>query len=489
MWLRLALKLLLFILLLSACSPHDRQAVDKLNSLSYAWHYRNIDSTEYYARQAMAVSAAYDDGRAEAFNNLAFASIIRMDYDLACRQLDSVPMLTDNQLELLVSYVQQMRLCQRRSRNREFYDYREKALNALDRLNEERTQLTDRERRRLLYAESELAIVTSTYYYYIGLEQQGIDALMQMPDDVKADTAQFLNYLYNVGAGGILTEGTQAEIQQQEFDHLLRCFQIARQHDYSFFAANALEAMAEHLTEPEARERLIEENAPGIKLINPAGVDGDMLPLWLADNSLVTFREYGDTYQIAAAYRTLASCCLAMGDYESALFNLEEALSDSLILQAPDLVASIYEQLSVAYAAVSDKQNSDRNRNLYLDLQEQTRQDRQLEARADQLDHAVAQLNWMLAAVGVAILLLLFLLWLFHYLNQRQKRHFNTELDDLLDQRQEQLALARLHVEKAVRTNLEQRARISLVNSITPYIDRMLYAIDHLTSTTSSVQL
>lgn len=486
MWLRLAPKLLVLLLILSACSPHDRQAADKLNSSSYAWHYRDIDSTEYYARRAATASADYDDGRAEALNNLAFVSTIHMDYDLACSQLDSVTRLTDNQLELLVSYVQQMRLCQRQSRNREFYDYREKALVALDRLNEERTQLTDRERQRLLYAESELAIVTSTYYYYIGLEQQGIDALQQMPDDVKADTAQFLNYLYNVGAGGILTEGTKAEIQQQEFDYLLRCFQIARQHGYSFFAANALEAMALHLTEPEARHRLMEENAPGIKLINPAGVDGEMLPLWLADNSLATFREYGDTYQIAAAYRTLASCYLAMGDYESALFNLEEALADSLIFQAPDLVASIYEQFSVAYAAVSDKQNSDSNRNLYLDLQEQTRQDRQLEARADQLDLSVAQLNWMLAAVGVAILLLLFLLWLFHHLNQRQKRRYNTELDDLLEQRQEQLALSRLHVEKAVRTNVEQRARISLVNSITPYIDRMLYAIGH---STSSVQI
>ena len=50
-----------------------------------------------------------------------------------------------------------------------------------------------------------------------------------------------------------------------------------------------------------------------------------------------------------------------MGDYESALFNLEQALGDTLILQAPDLVASIREQLSVAYAAIDDKPASDHN--------------------------------------------------------------------------------------------------------------------------------
>ena len=479
MWLKHALKLTAALFVLSACSPHDRQAADKLNSLSYACHYRNIDSTQLYARQAL-LTAQHDDARAEALNNLAFASMVRMDYDLAQSQLDSVPGFTDNQLELLVSYVQQMRLCQRRSRNREFYDYRERAMTALKRINEERSQLSEREQRRLLYAESELAIVTSTYYYYMGLEQKSIDALAQMPADVKQDTAQFLNYLYNVGAGGILTEGTRAEIQQQEFDHLLRCFQIARQHGYSFFAANALEAMAEHLMEPDSRAQLIEDNAPGMKLINPEGVSDELLPVWLADNALVTFREYGDTYQIAGAYRTLASCYRAMGDYESALFNLEQSLSDSLILQAPDLVASIREQLSVAYAAIDEKPMSDQNRNFYLDLQEQTRQDRQLEARADQLERAVAQINWMLIAVCTAIVLLVFLLWLFHYLNQRQKQQTDSQLDDLLEQKTEQIALGRLHLEKSMRINLEQRAKISLVNSITPLIDRMLYAIDHL---------
>jgi len=477
MWLKRALKLLLIILTVSACSPVDRQRVDKLNLLSYACHYRSADSTEYYARQALYNTVHYEDGQAEAYNNLAFASIIRMQYDLAQHQLDSIPTITDNQLELLVSYIQQMRLCQRRSQNREFYDYRERALASLSRIDEERSMLSHRQRQRLLYAESELAIVSSTYYYYIGLEQQSIEELRQMPDDVEQDTAQFLNYLYNIGAGGVITEGTQQDINQQEFDHLVRCLQIALRDHYPYFAANALEALAEHLADAAGRQQLVEDNQPGMKLINPLGINDEELPVWLAEEALALFLDYGDVYQIAGAYRTLASCYRAQGNYEKALENLHLALADSSIFQAPDLVASIREQLSVAYAAIDDKAASDNNRNLYLDLQEQTRQDRQLEARADQLNHAVNQLNWILVALLAAIVLLLVLLWIFRYMGRHQKPE--SPLDEQIEERREQLAISRRHVEEGERRHLEQRARISLVNSLLPLIDRMVHEVKH----------
>ena len=106
MWLRRALRLLLIPLVFSACSSSDRQTVDKLNSLSYAYHYRSIDSTAYYASLAekAADSCSYRDGLAEALNNKAFVSIVHMDYDGAQETLDGIPEITDNQLELLVCY-------------------------------------------------------------------------------------------------------------------------------------------------------------------------------------------------------------------------------------------------------------------------------------------------------------------------------------------------------------------------------------------------
>ena len=465
-------------ILFSACTRPDRQTVDKLNLQSYAYHYRNIDSTLHLAQRAYQMAEDYDAGKAEALNNLAFVHIVKMEYDEAERLLQEVTEVTDNQLQCFIAYVQQMRLCQRRSNNRAFHEYRELADLAMRRINEEREQLSPAEARLLLYAETEYAIVNSTYYYYVGLERQSIDALLAInPTEIQKDTAQFLNYLYNIGAGGILTEGTQQAINQQEFDHLMRCFLMARDGGYPYFAANALEALSEHLMDVDTRRQLITDNLPALTFINPENVEEDMLAGWLAETSLDIFREYGDVYQIAGAYRTLASCYRQIGDYESALFNLEQALSDSIINQAPDLVASIREQLSVAYAAIDDKPQSDFNRNIYLDLQETTRQDRQLEARASQYEKTEVQLNLMLAAVIGAILLLLFSLWLFNHMNR--KHNHEDVSDDLFEQKKELLAACQLRVENSERRNLEQRAKVSLVNSITPFIDRILYEASH----------
>ena len=439
-----------FILFLFSCSSESKQTIDSLNAHSYACHYLNIDSTVLYAQKALSLSADYEDGRAEALNNLAFVAMVRMRYAEADSLLQQVADLTDNQIELLVAAVQQMRLCQRRSQNRAFYEWRERAVTAHKRISEERTSLAPRQLSRLLYAESEMAIVTSTYYYYVGLENQSVDALLQMDiNEVRRDTAQYLNYLYNIGAGGILTEGSTEQIFDEEMEYLSHCLITAQRNGYTYFEAQAHEALAEHTGS-----------------------------LQEAEEALRLFIQYGDVYQIAGAYRTLASCYHAIGDDQCALDHLHMALADSAIHQAPDLVASIREQLSVAYAAVNDKVQSDANRNIYLDLQEQTRQDQELEARADMLSRALRQLNWMIAAVMATIVLLVVLLWLFNRMNRRQQE--DHQLDDLLEEKNEEVAEARLRVERNERRHLEQRAKVSLAMSILPLIDRILYSTNRL---------
>ena len=376
--------------------------------------------------------------------------MVRMDYKAADEYLNQIPEMTDNQLELLVCYVQQMRLCQRRSRNKDFHDFRERAITCMKRINEERNKLDERQQQRLNYAETEFAIVNSTYYYYVGLERQSIEALDQLNlHELRRDTAQYLNYLYNVGAGGILTQGTPAQIYDEELDYLHRCLSIAQRYHYPYFEAQAKEALAEH------------------------GYD-----IKFAEEALELFKTYGDVYQIAGAYRTLATCYHVMTDNRQALEFLQAALADKRIYQAPDLVASIYEQMSVAYAAIDDKTNSDHYRNLYIDLQEQTRQDRELEARAETLDKSANQLNLMILAVLAAIILLLFLLWLFNHLNQRKQE--DHALVDLLEQKNEEVAVARLRVNNNERRHLEQRAKVSLIMSITPLIDRILHEVKYL---------
>ena len=491
----------LLLLLFTSCSRPDRQQVDQLNDASYAFHYRNLDSTLHYANLAIECSQGYAAGRAEAMNNQAFVHIMRMEYDKADSILAQVENITNNQIELYVAGVQQMRLCQRRSNNKEFYEHREQVMHRQRRIEEERAMLTERENHRLLYAQSEYAIVLSTYYYYVGLEQQSIDALESIDvNEVENDTVQFLAYLYNVGAGGIITQGTQEEINQAEFDYLLRCYILANQADCPFWVANSMQAMSEHLFVAQQRDKLIADNLPAMKFINPDNMPDSLLAGYLAQNSLEIFKEYGDVYQTAGSYRTLASCYMAVDDYNSALICLDQALENNLAIeQAPDLVASIREQLSVTYSAINDKPNSDYNRNLYLDKQELTRQDRQLEARAEQLERSSRQLNIMIWAVVLMILFVSALLYFFARLRRQTGQRQSLELllqplnewkaqndqeleaiNEHCEEVNEARALSLVHIATNKKRNIENRAKIFLVNSITPFIDRMMHEVHKL---------
>lgn len=497
----------LFYFFLVACSSDNKIKVDILNKISYDFRYQNLDSTEHYAKLAYDLSTDYDNGRAEALNNIAFVYIAKMNYDKAWQLLTEAIDVTDNQVELLISDVQFMRLCQRMSRNREFYEYRERATVRLKRIDEERSMLSDRVLSRLIYAETEYSIVNSTYYYYVGLELQSVDAINNIDPkgEIRKDTAQYLNYLYNIGAGGIITAGSQYDINQKEFENLVQCYSLANKSKSVFFVANALEALAEHLMNKEMASLLIANNPLSMRYLLPVDNYDRDIALQLAEKSLSLFVDYGDVYQIAGANRTLASCYMAIEDYDNALLYLQDALSDKRIMQAPDLVASIREQLSVVYSAIDEKPSSDYNRNIYIDLQEQTRQDRSLEARADMLDKSLSQLNAMIVAVLVSIAFLLLLLWLFYKWNNKRKdsdtleyllqplhkwKEDNKSKLDLLCARQEEfnenLALSIAQIKTNQYKLLEHRTRISLVNLITPFIDRIINEINLLSSRTEN---
>ena len=478
----------------SACSHKDRGEADRLNDISYAYHYRNLDSTLHYAHQVLSLDVD-DDCRAEAYNNIAFVDIMRMDYSRADSLLGVITSITDNQVELLIADIQQMRLCQRMSRNREFYDYRERAQQRFNRIKEEESTLDSRLLRRMTYASSEYAIVSSTYYYYVGLLPQSASALnaINPQGEVRRDTAQYLSYLYNIGAGGIINSGSARDIRQQELERLLECYIIASRSGYKYFKANSLQSIAEHLLQVSERTRLLADN-PAIRLIeNTSTTPDSLIAREMTQKALTYFVEYGDVYQIAGGYRSLASCFTHISDYESAIYYLNMALKDNKINQAPDLVASIREQMSVAYSAVNDKPASDYNRNIYLDLQENTRQDRYYESRAAQLEAASSQLNVMIVVVIAAIVLLLFLLWLFGHLSRKDRR--GDELNSLLQplrqwQQEQQLSsqqtqerieeineerqICEMNSEKYALQSVENRAKISLINSVTPFIDRII---------------
>ena len=490
------------LFLLSACQSEYKTQVDRLNDISYSYHYRSLDSTKHYAEKALNLSQNYDNGHAEALNNLAFVSIVRMHYDNAYKLLNTTLKTTDNQIELLVADVQFMRLCQRQSRNKDFYIYRESAIHRLRRIKEEQSTLTIRQQKRLTYAKSEFDIVNSTYFYYIGLRKQAIDALNNIDPygAIQQDTAQLLSYYYNIGSGGMISSGTGKEIIQKEFDYLMKSYLLSRQHNYPYWEANSMQAISEHLQDTKQRNMLIADNLPAMKYLNVDHMPDSLLAGNLAQRALNIFVKYGDVYQIAGAYRTLAQCYWHIHDYHSANICLNDALfRDTVINQAPALVASIREQMSLVYSAIDNKMQSDFNRNIYLDMQEKTRQDRQLEARADQLNKSASTLNYMIGAVVFMIVIVVFLLIIFDRMRVRSDKKFSMKRliaplnewqerervirlkrEEDFEQVDEQIKMENLHLSDNLRRNIEQRAKIALVNSITPLIDRIIHEINCL---------
>ena len=509
---------LLGLFVFSACRQQDNSQADKLNESSYSFHYRNLDSTEVMARKALQLSqhTNYASGIAEAYNNIIFVKLAKMQYAEAYCLLDSVYDVTDNQVELLIADIQGMRLCQRESKNKNFYDYRQKALERLNRIAEESATLSPHLRKRLLYAQTEFSIVSSTYYYYVGLKQQSVDALNHvcnfmdidadnLLDDMplRSDMSQYINMLYQIGEGGILTGKDRYDIARKEFAYLFKCYVLATQYGLVYWQANALQALSEHLIHKEQRSRLIDSNKLGISYINSDNMPDSLLAGNLAQRSLNIFQDYGDVYQTAGAYRSLSLCYWELGDYRSALICLEKALNvNENIKQAPDLVASISEHLSLVYSAMDDKYNSDINRNIYLDLQEVTRQDRTLEARAEQLERLSMQLNALIIAILALIIITILLLVIFRRMARRTDRAEyidrllqplkTWEENNLLKMEQqrektddinEQLALARLQTERYKRQNIDNKAKFFLVSNVIPYIDRMINEVRRIRQT------
>ncbi len=418
-----------------------------------------------------------------------------MDFVKAAELLDSAINITDNQVELMVAEIQYMRLCQRQSNNKQFYDHQEKARKYMERIEVERNLLNEHQDARFVYAKSEYYINSSIYYYYLGLTEPSVKMIesIDAEGEIKSDSAQYLYYLYNIGAGGIIAGEDSKAVAQEEFSLLMKCYLLAEQGGYPYWMAQAMQALSEHMLQPSTSPQLLKANYPFIEYVNIDGMPDSLLAGNLAQRSLNLFTKYGDVYQTAGAQRTLASCYWEIKDYPSALICLNNALyTDTIINRAPDLVASIREQLCLVYSAQNDKAMSDFNRNIYLDLQDQTRQDKQLEARADQLNSSVRTLNIMLVAV---LLMIVFTFGLFFFLahkRKRDERNFSVEsmLDPLrkwkennerlkaelleqIEEIEERTEFVRMNVAKFRQRNLEQRAKLAIVNSITPFINRL----------------
>ena len=425
--------------------------IDSLNGKAYAYRYRSLDSSYKYADAAYRQVNFYKSGKAEASNNLGFCAYMNMDFDRAEALHKEVYKLTKNELELLIADIGLMKICQRTAMNKEYYDYRNSALRRMKRIREESDLFADRhETLRLDYAFTEFFIVSSIYYYYLQQRQEAIDALNQIPEDeALTDTNQLLYYHYIKGSASLVEANNPEERKLREFDQLYYTWRIAVQSKNPYFEGNGLQGLANLMVSPANFEFYRVRRTHALDQFD-FPVDS-LMPLRMAQLALEKFQEYDDLYQIAGAYVSIGKYLNAHGRYSEALNTLTKALdcvnqhhllyyhykADTLdklwpyaegdttytgvpwiteekVKTVPEWISRIREQLSVSYAGLGMKHASDYNRNIYLDILNFTRQDKELESRYISLEAGSRQMTLVLSVVIVGLVLVVILWWFFN---------------------------------------------------------------------------
>ena len=429
--------------------------IDSLNGKAYAFRYRNLDSSYKYAEQAYRRVSLYKSGKAEASNNLGFWAYMNMDFDRAEALHKEVYKLTKNELELLIADIGLMKICQRTAMNKEFYDYRNSALKRMKRIREESDLFADRhEKLRLDYAFTEFFIVSSIYYYYLQQREEAIASLNQIPEDeALADTNQLLYYHYLKGSASLVEADKPEDRKLREFDHLYYTWRMAVRSNHSYFEGNGLQGLANLIISSNNFDFFLARRGHVLDQFD-LPIDS-LLPLRLAQLALEKFREYDDLYQIAGAYVSIGKYLNVHGRYSEALDTLTKALdcvnrhhmlyyhneTDTLdrlytfaegdttytgvpwitqenVKTVPEWISRIREQLSVSYAGLGMKYASDYNRNIYLDILNFTRQDKELESRYVSLEAGSRQMTLVLSLVIAGLVLVVILWWFF---NKRSK--------------------------------------------------------------------
>ncbi|MDR0961772.1 MAG: DUF5112 domain-containing protein [Mediterranea sp.] len=478
-------------------SAREVNFVDSLNHIAYSYRYRDIDSSFYYAQQAYRLAKNDKHGRAEAANNLGFCAFMQLNFAQAKQYYNEVYGLTKNELERLIADIGLMKICQRQALNKEFYDYRNSARTRLRRINEEDELFTAHERMRLIYARSEFHIVSAVYYYYVQQQNKAFASINRIDiQTLSADTGQLLFYHYIKGATSLCEGDTPDDRLQQEFDELYTTWRQATASDYLYFEADGMQGIANLMTTPYNYEYLRERRSYALRRFN---VEVDtLLPLRLGQMALDKFKQYGNRYQIAGAYITIGRYLNRHGRYDEAVDTLTNALqcvSDTLNA-VPECNARIHEQLSVSYAGLGMKHESDIHRNIYLDILDNTRQDKEQESRYQALQAESAQLNVLTIVVIVGFVVVTLLFGVFNRRSKAREHKYHAHLRQLIDtacntwmnenemtavsladehsRLEKQRYVYEQHIADGKRQNVIKKACLSIVNGITPYIDRIL---------------
>jgi len=542
---RFTLIIFTLLLLMTSCgkSAEERfayQRVDSLNTASYQWRYISLDSAEAFAKNALrlAQSLHYVDGKHEADCNLGFVNLMHMHYNQAIEQLQHVRQTSRNELLKLLADVQLMRVCQRRSLNKDFYNYMESAQQHMKRLN--RQSLTPHQQRIWNFCRSDYHLTLCTYYYYLRQEDEANEQFEQLanhPEFFQTDTAQLALYNFLLGNQRRVGEG----LEGNDVDGLMRSLFLSITHHYHYISSKSITSIAEDILRkqhPRASQLVVLREI----LQTPDTIRNDYLSLWLCQKSIEKLKSYGSPFDVSETHLALASCYRTLAQPQQALAETLHALDeinrhhlqvthqrDTLLLHpfetqpesicrelqwihdsqaqaVPEWMADVREFLCMAYSDLGMKYESDYNRNIYLDILDATRQDRRMEQRMDEIKREETTLqHTMMLSIILLITLLLALIWSILHIrrNYEQKSikektqvehemavwlaHSDADFATLEKNRkeaEEERTAKELQLEAQKRQYIDKTTSLSIVHAISPFLDRALNETRHLSDPT-----
>lgn len=521
-------KIILFTAIIAfiACSSVDENSnAVRENDLAYRLRYSDISASLQAAQKAYTCSSGNSDDKAEALNNMAYVAYQQMRYDQSLHLLQHVYGFSRNQLELLCADVLTMKVMQRIGRGKSFFDARLRAQKRLSRILSEEDNLTERQNRRLHYALTELHIVASTYYYYLGQDSAAISEIQEAAQyvNLETDTTQWLYYHYMLGSGG-LVDGTPEEVTITEFNHLFRVYTLAKANHFTYFEANALQSLSAIVAD-SARANWVKQQ----RIDAYSYLYGEHLR-WQSDStlslrhqfaaalshhSIALFKQYHDLFQTACAMRTLGEVYFTAEHYDEALKSFRKALhlaSDfrRSPYQVTPWLAGIHENLSLTYSALGDKLSADNHRNVYLDLLDESRQNKELDSRKALLKQEAKgeRIQFFLLLSLVFLIVVLSILY-YRQLKRRslsfekqvreiassedckQAEHQLQKLlqdsEERLDESREACEVVKQRILNEQKRHILHRTKLSVVYAIIPYLDRVIAEVKKLDETGKNV--
>lgn len=436
--------MLALCMLLSVSCGRGADAAHELNAAALNCLWSDLDSAELYASRVSGSRFAGRQEKAQAMNTMARLAFMRMDYEHAWELYCSILDRRGSSLCMqLTANIGLMRICQRTSDNVSFYEYRNRILKLLRTMHDEEPLLGQEDRDKLYSLERSFRMESALYYHELEQSRQAEQEFAHVAQDAALydDTDRWLMYLYLQGLG--IGLDTDSEFSAGERAHsLLQCVSASARYGNLRMNAMACCALSRLLLDNASRtdirlltlDRLEGEKETG-------GWNADNLPMMLALNSLGTSARYGAGYEMLLACRQVAACQNAVGQYAEALETLDRALGlinscalegnvtdsmpqplelyreDGFIAEEgwmaalphsvmPEYLASVRELMSVAWSGLDDKEKSDYNRNVYLEIQKNIRLDRRYEARTMLLEQSNRRLSIMTYAMITAVMLL-----------------------------------------------------------------------------------